>query len=141
MAEADVTKDQPEPSTPFDRIGGTPVVTAMVERFYDLMDGDPAYADLRAMHASDLAPMRASLVGFLTGWMGGPRDWFASGKCVMSAHSPFAISKAVSDQWLDAMRRSIVDTVPEKELGDALHDAFGRMAGGMVREAAASPAE
>ena len=70
------------PATPYDRIGGREVLRAIVNRFYDLMDEDPAYAGLRAMHAEDLAPMRQSLTGFLTGWSGGPRDWFAEGKWV-----------------------------------------------------------
>ena len=77
----------PVRQTPYDLMGGRPVVSAMVERFYDLMDTDPAYAALRALHAPDLAPMRASLTGFLTAWLGGPRDWFDQhpGACVMSA--------------------------------------------------------
>lgn len=133
MADADPKIDQPTPPSAYARIGGAPVVSAMVNRFYDLMESDPAYADLRAMHAPDLAPMRASLASFLTGWMGGPRDWFVGGKCVMSAHSPFVISKTVSDQWLDAMGRAIAETVPDMQIGDALADAFSRMAGGMVK--------
>jgi len=55
-------------ATPFERIGGTEILRRIVDRFYDLMDSDPDYADLRAMHATDLGPMRDSLTGFLTGW-------------------------------------------------------------------------
>ena len=34
--------------TPFERIGGARAVRARVDRFYDAMDDDPAYAERRA---------------------------------------------------------------------------------------------
>ena len=52
-------------ATPFDLIGGHPAIQRIVERFYDLMEQDPAYAELRALHAPDLSPMRRSLALFL----------------------------------------------------------------------------
>jgi hemoglobin len=94
-----------KPVTPFQRLGGAETFHAIADRFYALMDADPAYADLRAMHGADLAPMKASLAGFLIGWSGGPRDWFAQGKCMMSLHRPLPISDATAKQWADAMRR------------------------------------
>ena len=48
-------------TSPFERVGGHPVLRAITDRFYDLMDQDPAYAELRDMHAEDLSEMRASL--------------------------------------------------------------------------------
>ncbi|GLK44393.1 hypothetical protein GCM10017612_23130 [Novosphingobium resinovorum] len=45
----------PVPDTPYHRLGGAPVFEAIANRFYDLMVSDPAYAELRAMHAADLA--------------------------------------------------------------------------------------
>ncbi len=124
---------KPAPKTPFDRIGGKDVIRTMVDRFYDLMDSDPAYAQLRALHAPDLAPMRESLTGFLTAWMGGPRDWFTErpGACVMSAHKPIAIDATVSDQWVDAMRRAAEDVLDDSEFVAAMSDAFKGMAEGM----------
>ena len=44
------------------------MLQAITQRFYDLMEQDPAYAELRAMHAPDLTEMRASLPLFLAGW-------------------------------------------------------------------------
>lgn len=77
-------------TSPFERVGGHPVLQAICERFYDLMEQDPAYAELRAMHAEDLGEMRKALPQFLAGWAGGPRDWFEAnpGKCMMSMHAP-----------------------------------------------------
>ncbi|MBU6268743.1 MAG: group II truncated hemoglobin [Sphingomonadales bacterium] len=111
-------------------------MTAVVERFYDLMEQDPAYAELRAMHAPDLSHMRKSLVGFLAGWAGGPRDWFEEnpGKCMMSAHKPFAITPKVAGQWADAMKRAVADAgIADAELAKAMGGVLSDMALGMGR--------
>jgi hemoglobin len=123
--------------SPYDRLGGLPVLRRITDRFYDLMEQDPAYAALRAMHAADLAPMRESLPGFLAGWAGGPREWFDAnpGKCMMSMHKPFAITRKTAGQWADCMTRAIADTAPEDtEIATALTDVLAQMARGMARD-------
>jgi hemoglobin len=97
------TADAP-PASPFERIGGHAAMQAITDRFYDLMDAEPAYAELRAIHAADLSAMRRSLPLFLAGWAGGPRDWFEAnpGKCMMSAHGGFAITSGTAGQWAEA---------------------------------------
>jgi len=129
-------------ATPFERIGGHGVLRKITDRFYDLMDQDPAYAQLRAMHAPDLAEMRAMLPLFLAGWAGGPRDWFEAnpGKCMMSMHAPFPIGRQTADQWAQAMRRALADTaVADREIADAMADVLERMAKGMARDGADGP--
>ena len=123
-------------STPFDMIGGRPVILQIVECFYDLMEQDPAYAELRALHARDLTPMRHSLAGFLTAWSGGPRDWFEEnpGKCMMSAHKGIPMDPQVAEQWAHAMNRAITDCGPENEaLAREMADMLSRMALAMGR--------
>ena len=61
--------------TPFASIGGEANIKALVERFYDLMDLEPAYAVLRAAHGSTLDVARQRLFWFLCGWMGGPQHY------------------------------------------------------------------
>jgi hemoglobin len=122
--------------TPFERLGGHATLRAITDRFYDLMEQDPAYAALRAMHAADLAPMRASLPSFLAGWCGGPRDWWQDnpGKCMVSLHSPFAIDRETAGQWAEAMRRAIADVAPaDVDVAQAMGDVLERMALGMAR--------
>ncbi|WP_232493814.1 group II truncated hemoglobin [Novosphingobium kaempferiae] len=124
------------PNTPFHRLGGAPIFEAIANRFYDLMDEDPAYARLRAMHAADLDPMRRSLPRFLAGWAGGPRDWFEAnpGRCMMSLHKPFTIDHAVAGQWAEAMQRAIADVAPEPaDMAKAMGDVLVDMARGMGR--------
>lgn len=130
------TTAEAPPRSPFERLGGRETIQAITNRFYDLMDSDPAYSRLRAMHAPDLAPMRSSLAGFLTGWSGGPRDWWEQnpGKCMMSAHSPFAIDREVAGQWAEAMKRAVADIAPQDaEIAEALCEVLEKMALGMAR--------
>lgn len=128
-------------ATPYLMLGGADAVAAIVGRFYDLVEQDSAYDDLRAMHAGDLGRVRESLTGFLTGWLGGPRDWFAKGGCVMSMHRPLAITPAVTVQWINAMTRAILETPsPNAELSTQLTEALARMARGMTNRQEPVPA-
>ncbi|WP_343698389.1 group II truncated hemoglobin [Caulobacter sp.] len=119
--------------TAFDQIGGAARIDVLVEAFYDFIETDPAYAELRAMHAADMTPVRASLKGWLTGWLGGSRDWFAQhpGVCMMSMHRAMPIDAATAGQWTDAMKRALAQVEVDADLAEALNEVFGRMASGM----------
>ena len=131
------TIEKPRPTTPFERLGGLPVLQAISDRFYDLMDQDPAYAELRTMHAPDLGRMRIALAQFLMGWSGGPRDWFDAnpGRCMMSVHKGYAISNAVAGQWAEAMDRAIFAELGEADppLAQEMTRVLGQLARGMGR--------
>jgi hemoglobin len=121
--------------TPFEQLGGRAAIDRMVDRFYDLMDSDPAFAELRAMHAADLAPVRESLAGFLAGWAGGPRDWFDAnpGKCMMSMHAGFTITSATAGQWVKAMERAMADCgQADHPVALLMAERFRLMASGMA---------
>lgn len=122
--------------SPYDRIGGLDVLRRITDRFYDLMESQPAFTALRAMHAPDLAPMREALPLFLAGWSGGPRIWWDAnpGKCMVSMHTKFGIDKTTAGQWADAMRQAIADVAPpDTAIADALADVLDRMALGMAK--------
>lgn len=123
------------PDTPFYRMGGHDSFQAICDRFYVLMDDDPAYADVRAMHAPNLSRVKVALAQFLGEWAGGPRDWFEQnpGRCMMSVHKPYTITKETATQWADCMQRAIADVAPEpadmaKAMGEALADLARSMA-------------
>ena len=53
-------------------LGGEAGVEALTGRFYDLMELEPQYAELRAQHGETLDYARERLFQFLSGWLGGP---------------------------------------------------------------------
>ena len=139
MSEADPAA---KPHLPFDRIGGREVIARMVNRFYDLMESELDFAELRAMHAPDLTPMRESLTDFLMAWMGGPRDWFEKrpGACIMSAHRALeGMNFAVATQWVLAMQQAAKETIPgDPDFVDNMVSAFASMSKGMAANAGKS---
>lgn len=129
-----------KPALPFDRLGGRDAIARLVERFYDLMDGNPAYAALRAMHAPDLSPMRESLTDFLVAWSGGPRDWFEKrpGACIMSLHAALpGMAQETARQWIAAMSQAIDETEPgDADIRSQMIEMLTRMSYGMAGRAA-----
>ncbi len=120
--------------TAFDRLGGEAGVLALAARFYDIMDSNPAYAALRAMHASDLAPVREFFAGFLSVWLGGKRDWLErrGGFCLMSRHAGMGITSETAGQWLAAMREAMDGLVTDAPLREKMDSAFARLAEAMA---------
>lgn len=119
--------------TPYERIGGEPALRRLADRFYEIMDADPAVAPLRAMHAPDLGPMRAKLGDFLIQWFGGPPLYLqrADARCMGEAHAPYAIDAAIREQWLSCMHRALDDTGVAPELQALARKALDRMTEGM----------
>jgi hemoglobin len=112
--------------TPFEMIGGEPKVHALVERFYDLMDLEPGYAQLRAAHGSELASARQKLFWFLCGWLGGPshyEDRFGHPRLRMR-HMPFRIGIAERDQWLACMDQAMGEVGVPPDLRARLNQSF-----------------
>jgi hemoglobin len=113
-------------ATPYARIGGDAAVRALVERFYDLMEMEPEYARLRAVHANSLASAREKLYLFLSGWLGGPQLYVArhGHPRLRARHLPFAIGTTERDQWLACMRRALADRGVPDDLSTQLMAAF-----------------
>jgi len=125
-----VPEDAP---TPYDLMGGEPVVRTLVDRFYDIMDADPALHTLRAMHAKSLSSSREKLFAFLSGWLGGPplyvQRW--GHPALRRRHLPFAIDDDAAMQWMSAMNRALAETVPDQPLRDGLSRQLTRVAAHM----------
>lgn len=114
------------PATPFEWIGGESVVRALVDRFYDLMDLEPAYRELRLAHGSTLEEARQKLHWFLCGWLGGPQYYterFGHPRLRMR-HMPFAIGIRERDQWLACMDQAMGDVGVDPELRRRLAASF-----------------
>lgn len=116
--------------TPYQQLGGDARVRALVERFYALMDGEPAYAGIRALHPQTLESSTEKLYLFLSGYLGGPALYAQRiGPPMLRArHLPYAIGESERDQWLACMRRAMeAEGVPEL-LRLQLMGAFGQTA-------------
>lgn len=114
------------PATPYELIGGEARVLALAERFYDLMDLEPAFAALRAAHGSTLAQARQKLGWFLCGWLGGPQHYterFGHPR-LRARHMPFVIGNTERDQWLACMNQAMQETGVPDDLGLSLGKAF-----------------
>lgn len=112
--------------TPFDQIGGEPQVHALVERFYDLMDLEPHYQALRAVHGNLLDDARQKLFWFLCGWLGGPQHYvqrFGHPR-LRGRHLPFKIGLRERDQWLACMDQAMGEVAVPDALRRHLREAF-----------------
>ena len=116
--------------TPYELIGGDAGVRALVDRVYDLMDFEPAYAKLRAVHGSTLESAREKLHLFLSGWLGGPPLYVQRfGHPMLRArHLPFAIGEEERDQWMACMSQAMDEVDVPQALREALETAFFKTA-------------
>jgi hemoglobin len=110
----------------FERIGGEPAVRALVDRFYDLMDLEPEYAALRALHPATLDGSRDKLHWFLCGWFGGPQHYVDRyGHPMLRArHLPYRIGIRERDQWLACMGRAMSEREVDPTLASRLAESF-----------------
>lgn len=119
-------EDKPPYGTPFEWIGGEEKVKALVERFYDLMDLEPGYTEVRATHGTDLARARQNLFWFLCGWLGGPDHYverFGHPR-LRARHMPFKIGIAERDQWLACMDQAMGEVGVDEKLRERLRASF-----------------
>jgi hemoglobin len=101
-------------------------VRALVDRFYDLMDLEPAYAAIRAMHPGTLDGSRDKLFWFLCGWLGGP-DLYQQRHGhprLRARHLPYAIGIRERDQWMACMIQALHEQQVDESLAGRLADSF-----------------
>ena len=102
-------EEKPPFDTPFEWIGGEPRVQLLVDRFYDLMDLEPGYLELRQAHGPELANARERLFMFLCGWLGGP-DYYIEKHGhprLRMRHMPYKINPDARDRWLGHMENAV----------------------------------
>ena len=107
--------------TPYSILGDEGI-RELVRTFYSIMDSDPDFADLRAMHATDLSAMTQKLAEYLIGWMGGPplyAEKYGS-VCMTEPHAPYWIGPAERDQWLACMNEALKRVGASRELLEML---------------------
>ena len=118
--------EEEQGETAFALIGGEAAIHALVQRFYDLMDLEPGYAELRAVHGPDLSEAREKLNWFLCGWMGGPQHYqerFGHPR-LRARHMPFKIGILERDQWLACMDQAMGEVAVPADLRTRLQASF-----------------
>jgi hemoglobin len=115
-----------QPATAFEWVGGEAQVRALVDRFYDLMDLEPGYRELRAVHGSTLDSARDKLFMFLCGWLGGPQHYVEryGHPRLRARHLPFPIGIRERDQWLACMHQAMTETALDPALITRLDESF-----------------
>jgi hemoglobin len=111
--------------TPFTAIGGEEGVRGLVDRFYDLMEGEQ-YARLRSTHGQSLERSRDKLFWFLCGWLGGPQHYVERfGHPMLRArHMKVSIGVAERDEWLSCMTDAMRVQELDAELSELLLRGF-----------------
>ena len=121
-----VPETTPAVASPFESIGGEGAIRQLVDRFYDLMDLEPGYAELRATHGSTLDDARNKLFWFLCGWLGGPDHYqnrFGHQR-LRARHMPFSIGILERDQWVTCMDQAMGETGVPEDLRARLNQSF-----------------
>ena len=110
----------------FEWIGGEDKIRALVDRFYDLMDLEPAFRELRAAHGNTLDDARHKLFWFLCGWMGGPNHYIErfGHPRLRARHMPFVIGTTERNQWVACMDQAMEDTGVDQILRQRLLQSF-----------------
>jgi hemoglobin len=121
-----MTTEATAESTTYAAIGGDGGLRRLVDRFYDLMDLEPAYQGIRRLHPSALDGSRDKLYWFLSGWLGGPNlyvERFGHPR-LRARHLPYAIGIAERDAWMACMRQAMHEQQIDESLAERLAQAF-----------------
>ena len=97
-----------DPATPYQLLGGSARVRALVERFYDVMsEREPALAHLHPCTPDGKVERgpRDRFGLFLIGWLGGPEDYVAQHghPRLRMRHGRVAVNIAMREAWLRCM--------------------------------------
>jgi hemoglobin len=121
-----MTSEEIQQPSAFELIGGSAKLREMVDRFYDLMDLEPEFAGIRALHPSTLDGSRDKLYWFLSGWTGGPNlyiEQFGHPR-LRARHLPYAIASPERDQWLKCMAWAMQEVGIDEALQMRLMQSF-----------------
>lgn len=108
-----------------------PFFTALVERFYAGVAGDPL---LRPMYPDDLSDSAEHLALFLAQYWGGPSEYNAARghPRLRMRHAPFTIGPTQAQAWLEHMRAAVATSGLEPEDQEMLLDYLTMAAGNLV---------
>ncbi len=114
----------------YNAVGGEQGLKALVHTFYKIMDESPDYKKIRDMHPKDLTETTDKLFVFLTGWMGGKREYTKKYGpiSIPGAHAHLAIDELERDMWLNCMTEALIQQGYAEDLIEYLIIQLGRPA-------------
>ena len=89
--------------TLYEKLGGEPILAAVVEEFYVRMQADPRTAEW--FQGIDLEVLKAHQRAFLAVGLGGPEDY--SGRSMRNAHAGLRIPDEVYTRAVDHLREAL----------------------------------
>ncbi len=106
--------------TIFDSIGGDPMVTDAVEKFYAKLRADPILGEF--FEGADLAGLTSHQRMFLTAALGGPDAY--EGRDMRAAHAHLRITDADFDIFLDHLATTLTELGATPERIDEVREAL-----------------
>jgi hemoglobin len=103
----------------YERVGGQPFFTELIDRFYVGVGGDPV---LRPLYPHDLTEPKEHLALFLAQYWGGPPTYGErrGHPRLRMRHAPFVIGELERDAWLrhmtEALRAGHLEPADEAEM-------------------------
>lgn len=122
--------------TPYELLGKEEGIRKLAETFYDVMDEDPDFTKLRAMHGKSLGDIKEKLFEYLNGWMGGPhlyKEKYGS-ICLTDPHKPYEIDSVLRDQWLNCFDKALEKVGASDDIRQMIKEPIFRMADFMVNK-------
>lgn len=119
-------------SSALDQIGGEDRLLALVERFYDRMESDPAVHSLHRLHfrGHGLSHTRQAQFEFLSGFLGGRayyRERFGH-MDLREIHAHVPIREADAELWLDTFDAALADCGMDGPVVDKMRRTLRRAA-------------
>lgn len=125
-----------EGETPYEILGGEPVVRRIAHLFYEHMERSAP--EVAALHRLDEAgkvhpEARENFARFLVFWLGGPQDYLhlRGHPRLRMRHAPFPIDAKMRDGWLLAMKLALDEVGVHGEVRAYLDARFATVAEAM----------
>ena len=116
-----------EYTTVYERVGGDAFFVDLVNRFYELVEGDEI---LRPIYPDDLNPGKQHLASFLAQYWGGPSQYSLERghPRLRQRHMPFPIGQAERDSWVNHMNSALMSMEIAEEDSRAMVEYFSATA-------------
>lgn len=116
--------------TLYERLGGESGLSALVDKYLEILQSNPAYAELSRQYVNGMAHYRARMLEYLTGWFGGPalyaqKHGFPK---LRENHQRLRITAELRDLWFGCMLQALSESICDETLRCDLEAVFWQMA-------------